>query len=102
MIKKSKAKETYDSETRLRHNTSTSNTSRYVAMFRYLGITLDQTDDYWLAVRRKIIRARLVWGRLGTLLQWEGADPHGGGNVLQGSGTIDITVWFGDVGVSKG
>ena len=40
-----------------------------VAMFQYLGITLDQTDDDWTAVRRNILRARLVWGRLGTMLR---------------------------------
>ena len=47
-----------------------------VANFKYLGQTLDQTEDYWLAVRQNIMRARLVWGRLGTLLQREGADPR--------------------------
>ena len=28
--------------------------------------------------------------------------PQGGGNVLQGGGTIDTTVWFGDVGIFGG
>ena len=46
-----------------------------VPTFRYMGRPLDQTDDYWPAVRRNIIRASLVWGRLGTLLLREGADP---------------------------
>ena len=32
-------------------------------------------DDDWPDVRQNIMRARLVWGRLGTLLRWEGADP---------------------------
>ena len=31
-----------------------------VAMFKYLGITLDQTDDDWMVLRRSIVRARLV------------------------------------------
>ena len=35
---------------------------------RYLGRTLDQTDDDCPAVRQKIIRVRSVWGRLGKLL----------------------------------
>ena len=39
-----------------------------VRTFRYLGRPLDQTDDDWTAVRRNIMRARSVWGRLGTLL----------------------------------
>ena len=44
-----------------------------VKTFRYLGSPLDQRDDDWLAVRRNIMHARLVWGRLGTLLRREGA-----------------------------
>ena len=40
-----------------------------VATFIYLGITLYQTDDDWMAMRWNIMRARSVWGRLGTLLQ---------------------------------
>ena len=47
-----------------------------VATFRYLGRPLDQTDDDWPVVRRNIMHVRLVWGRLGTLLQQEGADPR--------------------------
>ena len=43
---------------------------------RYLGRPLDQMDDDFLDVRRKIMRARSVWGMLGTLLQLEGADPR--------------------------
>ena len=46
-----------------------------VPTFRYLGRPLDQTDDDWSAVRKNIMRARSVWGRLGTLIRWEGADP---------------------------
>ena len=46
-----------------------------VLTFRYLGRPLDQTDDYFPAVRQNIMRVRLVWGRLGTLLLQEGADP---------------------------
>ena len=46
-----------------------------VPTFRYLGQTLDQTDDDLPAVRRNIMRERLVWGRLGKILRREGADP---------------------------
>ena len=45
-----------------------------MAMFKNLGITLYQTDDDWTAVRQNILRARSVWGRMGTMLQREGAD----------------------------
>ena len=44
-------------------------------MFRYLGRPLDQTDDDWQDVRRDIMRARSVWGIVGTLLRLEGAEP---------------------------
>ena len=46
-----------------------------VEIFKYLGRTLDQTDDDWPAVRQNIMHARLVRGRLGTLLRREGAEP---------------------------
>ena len=36
-----------------------------VATFRYLGRPLDQTDDDWPAVRRKIMHARPSGGDLG-------------------------------------
>ena len=39
-----------------------------VATVRYLGRTLDQMDDDWPAVRQNIMRARSIWGRLGTLI----------------------------------
>ena len=40
------------------------------------GRTLDQTDGDWPAVRWNIMWSSLVWGRLGALLQREGADPR--------------------------
>ena len=46
-----------------------------VPTFRYLGQPTDQTDDDWPAVRRHIIHARSVWGRLGIIIRREGADP---------------------------
>ena len=46
-----------------------------VPTFQYLGRPLYQMDDDWSDVRRNIMSARLVWGRLGTLLQREGSDP---------------------------
>ena len=39
-----------------------------VPIFQYLGRPLDQTDDEWPALRKNIIHARLVWGKLWTLL----------------------------------
>ena len=47
-----------------------------VATFEYLGRPLDQTDDDCPAVQWNIMRARSVWGRLGTLLPREGVDPR--------------------------
>ena len=44
--------------------------------FKYLGRPLDQTDDDWPAIRRKIKQARTVWERLGKLLIQEGADTR--------------------------
>ena len=46
-----------------------------VTTFKYLGRPVYKTDDDWPGVRRNIMRARSVWGRLKTLLQQEGADP---------------------------
>ena len=43
--------------------------------FRYMGQPLDQLDDAYQAVRQYIMHARLVWGRVGTLLWREGVDP---------------------------
>ena len=40
-----------------------------VENFKYLGQNLDQTDDDWPSVRQHIMSARLVWGRLGTLMR---------------------------------
>ena len=39
-----------------------------VPTFRYLGRPLDQTDDDWPTVRKNIMHARLVWGRLGKII----------------------------------
>ena len=47
-----------------------------VTTVRYLGRHLYQIDDDWPDVRWNIMRARLVWGRLGKLLRREGADPR--------------------------
>ena len=45
-------------------------------MLWYLGRPLDKTDEEWMAVRRNIMCARLIWGRLGTLIQHEEAEPR--------------------------
>ena len=52
------------------------NTVDNITTFRYLGRPLDQTDDDWPAVWQNIMRARSVWGILGTLLQREGEEPR--------------------------
>ena len=46
-----------------------------VPTFIYLGRPIDQTDDGFPDVRRNIMHARLVWGRLGTLIRREGEYP---------------------------
>ena len=46
-----------------------------VENFKYLGQSLHQTDDDWPEVWRNIMRARLFWGGLGTLIRQEGVDP---------------------------
>ena len=46
-----------------------------VALLKYLGRPLEQSDDNWPAVRQNIGRAQQVWGRLGFILRQEGADP---------------------------
>ena len=47
-----------------------------MAMFKYLGINLDQTADDWPVVSLNIMCIRSVWGRLGTLLRKEGVEPR--------------------------
>ena len=47
-----------------------------VVTLKYLGRTLDQTDDDWSVVRRNITRTRSVWGRLGTIMRREGVVPN--------------------------
>ena len=42
--------------------------------FKHMGRTVDQTDDDLPVVRQNIMHTRLVWGRLGTLLQREGVE----------------------------
>ena len=46
-----------------------------VEVFKYLRRLLDRSDDDWLVVLRNISKAMQVWGRLGKLLQREGAEP---------------------------
>ena len=47
-----------------------------VAQFKYLGKTLDQSNDEWMEICQNIRRARKVWGNLGDILQREGADIY--------------------------
>ena len=44
-----------------------------VVIFKYLGRSLDWSDDDWSAVRRNIRKAHQVWIRLGKILLREGA-----------------------------
>ena len=44
-----------------------------VEVFKYLGRILDRSDENYPAVLRNIIKSRQAWGRLGKLLQREGA-----------------------------
>ena len=46
-----------------------------VPTLRYLRQPLDQGDDDWPAVQQNIMRTSSVWGKLGTLILWEVADP---------------------------
>ena len=45
-----------------------------MAQFKYLGRTLDQTDNNWTAVKRGVKWAQKSWWRLVKMLQREGAD----------------------------
>ena len=47
-----------------------------VANLKYMGQTLDQTDDDWPVVMRNIMRPISVWGNLWALLRRGGADPR--------------------------
>ena len=46
-----------------------------VALFKYLGRPLYQSDDDWPVFRQNIRKAHQIWGRLGVILRWEGGDP---------------------------
>ena len=46
-----------------------------VEVFKYLGWILEWSDNDCLVVLRNIRKSRQVWGRLGKLLQREGAEP---------------------------
>ena len=46
-----------------------------VALFKYPGQTLEQSENFWTSVIRNKRKARQVWGILGVILRWEGADP---------------------------
>ena len=44
-------------------------------MFKYLGRPLERSYDNWTVVPRNIRKARQVWGRIGNMIQREGAEP---------------------------
>ena len=64
-----------------------------VENFKYLWRTLDQTDDDWPAVWLSIMRARSVWGRLGTLIIWKGAETKV--SVMFYRAVIQLVLLFG-------
>ena len=43
-------------------------------LFKYLERLMDRLDDDWPALLQNIKKSRQVWGRLGKMLQREGAD----------------------------
>ena len=45
-----------------------------VTIFKCLGPPLEQTDNYWPAIIRKIMCAGTVWEKLGNMLRREGED----------------------------
>ena len=47
-----------------------------VTQFKFMGIPLDQSDDYWTAILQNIRRSQKVWVRLEKILQQKGADTH--------------------------
>ena len=44
-------------------------------LFKYLGRSLEQSDDYWPEDIWNIRKALQVWSILGVILRREGADP---------------------------
>ena len=45
-----------------------------VSNFKYMGRSLNQTDEDWQVVRQIFNRVRKVWGGLVKIIQGEGAD----------------------------
>ena len=46
-----------------------------LALFKYLGRPLEQSDNDWLSVRQNTRRSHQFWGRLGVILRREGVEP---------------------------
>ena len=65
-----------------------------VALFKYLGRSLDQSDDDWSAVRRKIIKGHHVWGRLGVILSREGDKPTTSAAFYRA--VVQVAILFGE------
>ena len=40
-----------------------------------MGWPLEQSKNYWTAVRRNIRKVQQLWLRLGVILRWEGVEP---------------------------
>ena len=67
-----------------------------VPTFRYLVISLFQTDDDWPAVQRNIMTQSRSGGTGDTALTVGGRN-QGVVKFLQGSGAVNSIVWVGDV-----
>ena len=64
-----------------------------VATFKYMGETLDQTDDDCTAVRQKIMFRKFGLGEVGGTADTGRGGKKGVHNILQGGGTRNPTFW---------
>ena len=63
-----------------------------VANFKYLGRSLDQTDNDWLMVRKNHAH-KVGLGMVGDATNTGRGGPQGSGNVLQGGNKCGTTLW---------
>ena len=64
-----------------------------IGRFNYLGRLLGRSDDDWPEVLHNISKARQVWGRLGNILQREGAEPTVSGKFYHA--VVQAVILFG-------
>ena len=77
-------------------------TIEVLALFKYLGRTLENSKDEWPLVRQNIRKARQVWGRIGVILRREGSEPYHFCAFLQSGGIVGAPILDGDVGLVRG